>query len=120
MVMITDLEDKKVRDLHLYIRPLEGEIIEVLVLDNELPIYHTTMDDVALKKAQSLKRAKSRNKRSITDIRRATTFFVAEGGGSGRKAESPDRGTLRHDLYQRSWMITGSPVEGLSPGKVDL
>jgi hypothetical protein len=48
---MTDLEHKKVRDLHLYIRPLEGEIMEVLVFDNELPIYHTTVDDVVLRKS---------------------------------------------------------------------
>jgi hypothetical protein len=48
---MTDLEHKKVRDLHLYIRPLEGEIMEVLVFDNELPIYHSTVADVALRKS---------------------------------------------------------------------
>ena len=48
---MTDLEHEKVRDLHLYIRPLEGEIMEVLVFDNELPIYHTTVADVALRKS---------------------------------------------------------------------
>ena len=47
----TDFEHKKVRDLHLYIRPLKGEIMEVAVLDNELPIYHTTVDDVTLRKS---------------------------------------------------------------------
>jgi hypothetical protein len=47
---MTDLEHKKFRDLHLYIRPLEGEIIEVLAFDNELAIYHTTVADVALRK----------------------------------------------------------------------
>ncbi len=48
---MTDLEHKKLRNLQLYMRPLEGEIMEVLVLDNELPIYHTTVDDVALRKS---------------------------------------------------------------------
>jgi hypothetical protein len=48
---MTDFEHKKFRDLHLYIRPLEGEIIEVLVFDNELAIYHTTVADVALRKS---------------------------------------------------------------------
>jgi len=48
---MTNLEHKKFRDLHLYIRPLEGEIMEVLVFDNELPIYHTTVADVALRKS---------------------------------------------------------------------
>lgn len=46
----TDFAYRKVRNLDLYIRPPEGEIMEVLVLDNELPIYHTTLDDVALRK----------------------------------------------------------------------
>ena len=48
---MTDLEHKKFRNLHLYIRPLEDEIMEVLVFDNELAIYHTTVADVALRKS---------------------------------------------------------------------
>ena len=48
---MTDFEPMKVRHLHLYTRPLEGEIMEVLVLDNELPIYHTAVADVALRKS---------------------------------------------------------------------
>ena len=55
LIDMTDLEYKKVRDLHLYLRPLEGEIMEVLVFDNELPIYHTTVDDVALRKSPEWK-----------------------------------------------------------------
>ena len=51
LLAITDFEHKKVRDLHLYVRPLEGEIMEVAVLDNELPIYHTTVADVTLRKS---------------------------------------------------------------------
>jgi hypothetical protein len=48
---MTDLKHEKVSYLHLYIRPLVGEIMEVLVFDNELPIYHTTVADVALRKS---------------------------------------------------------------------
>jgi len=51
LLAMTDFEHKKARGLHLYIRPLEGEIMEVAVLDNELPIYHTTVDDVTLRKS---------------------------------------------------------------------
>ena len=51
VLALTDFKHKKVKDLHLYIRPMEGEIMEVLVLDNELPIYHTTVDDVTLRKS---------------------------------------------------------------------
>ena len=52
---MTDFEQTKARDLHLYVRPIEGEIKEVLVLDNELPIYHTTVDDVAMRKSPGWK-----------------------------------------------------------------
>jgi hypothetical protein len=48
---MTDFEHKKVRDFHLFIRPLKGEIMEVVVFDNELAIYHTTVADVALRKS---------------------------------------------------------------------
>jgi hypothetical protein len=48
---MTDLKHEKVSYLHLYIRPLEGEIMEVLVFDKELPIYHTTVADVTLRKS---------------------------------------------------------------------
>jgi hypothetical protein len=48
---MTDLEHKKISYLHLYVRPLDGDIMEVLVFDNELPIYHTTVADVALRKS---------------------------------------------------------------------
>jgi len=51
LLAMTDFEYKKVRNLDLYIRPLEGEIMEVAVLDNELPIYHTTVDDVTMRKS---------------------------------------------------------------------
>jgi hypothetical protein len=47
----TDFKLEKVRDLELYVRSLEDEIKEVLVLDNELPIYHSTVADVALRKS---------------------------------------------------------------------
>jgi hypothetical protein len=55
LIEMTDLEYRKARDLHLYVGPLEGEIMEVLVLDNELPIYHTTVADVALRKSPEWK-----------------------------------------------------------------
>jgi len=51
LLAMTEFEHKKVRNLDLYMRPLEDEIMEVAVLDNELPIYHTTVDDVTLRKS---------------------------------------------------------------------
>jgi len=51
LLEMTDFKLEKVRDLQLYVRPLEDEIKKVLVLDNELPIYHTRVADVALRKS---------------------------------------------------------------------
>jgi len=47
---------EKSRDLDLYFRELEPGIGEVLVLDNELPLYgNTSLDDVTLRKSPELK-----------------------------------------------------------------
>ena len=47
---------EKRRDLDLYFRELEPGIGEVLVLDNELPLYgNTSLDDVTLRKSPELK-----------------------------------------------------------------
>ncbi|MCF8144666.1 MAG: hypothetical protein K9N21_12185 [Deltaproteobacteria bacterium] len=51
LLHMTDFEHKKFRDLQLYVRPMEGEVMEVLVFDNELAIYHTTVADVGLRKS---------------------------------------------------------------------
>ena len=45
----------KKRDLDLYIKDDPEEKGEILVLDNELAIYHTTADDVALRKSPTIK-----------------------------------------------------------------
>jgi hypothetical protein len=39
------------RDLDLYIQKLNGELNRILVLDNELPIYETTVEDVLIRKS---------------------------------------------------------------------
>ena len=51
LLAMTDYAPEKFRDLHLYVRPLDGDIKEVLVFDNELALYHTTVADVALRKS---------------------------------------------------------------------
>jgi hypothetical protein len=42
---------QKERDLDLYVEKLDGEQSKILVLDNELPIYRTTVGDVAIRKS---------------------------------------------------------------------
>ena len=47
---------EKRRDLDLYFRELEPNMGEVLVLDNELPLYqNTSLDDVTLRRSPELK-----------------------------------------------------------------
>jgi len=42
---------QKERDLDLFIEKRDGEPSNILVLDNELPIYRTTVEDVAIRKS---------------------------------------------------------------------
>jgi hypothetical protein len=63
---MTDFKHEKTSYLHLYVRPLEGEIKEVLVFDNELAVYHTTVADAAMRKSPHWKQMFSiRNIRKI-------------------------------------------------------
>jgi hypothetical protein len=55
LLSMSEFVKTKKRDLELYMRPLEGETMEILVLDNELPIYHTSVEDVALRKSPEWK-----------------------------------------------------------------
>ena len=46
---------RRERDLDLYVKPGVSETAKILVLDNELAIYHTTVEDVALRKSPTIK-----------------------------------------------------------------
>ena len=46
---------QKRRDLDLYVTPGEGDKQKILVLDNELPIYMTTVEDVVIRKSPYVK-----------------------------------------------------------------
>jgi hypothetical protein len=48
-------EHRKERDMDLYLASDDPEKKTILVLDNELPFYHTTIDDVALRKSPTVK-----------------------------------------------------------------
>ena len=51
LLEMTGYHYQKERDLDLYIQKHDGEPSQILVLDNELPIYRTTVEDVALRKS---------------------------------------------------------------------
>ena len=44
-------QHQKERDLDLYIQKGAGELSRILVLDNELPVYETTVEDVLIRKS---------------------------------------------------------------------
>lgn len=46
---------QKVRDLDLYVEDIDPQQKKIFVLDNELPIYRTTIDDVAMRKSPLIK-----------------------------------------------------------------
>jgi hypothetical protein len=46
---------QRVRDLDLYVQGIDQEQKKILVLDNELPIYRTTIDDVSMRKSPLIK-----------------------------------------------------------------
>ena len=46
---------QKERDLDLYVEPISEEQKKILVLDSELPIYRTTIEDVTIRKSPLIK-----------------------------------------------------------------
>ena len=46
---------QKARDLDLYVEGIDQDQKKIFVLDNELPIYRTTIDDVAMRKSPLIK-----------------------------------------------------------------
>jgi hypothetical protein len=48
-------QHQKARDLDLYVENIDQEQKKILVLDNELPIYNTTIDDAVMRKSPLIK-----------------------------------------------------------------
>ena len=55
LLEISPYKFKKVRDLDLYIQEVDTGSNKILVLDNDLAIYNTTTEDVALRKSPTVK-----------------------------------------------------------------
>ena len=55
LLEMSPYEYQKQRDLDLYIEKIDGEQSKILVLDNELPIYKTTIEDVVVRKSPYIK-----------------------------------------------------------------
>jgi hypothetical protein len=55
LLEMSPYQHQKVRDLDLYVEGLDQARKKILVLDNELPIYQTTIEDVAMRKSPLIK-----------------------------------------------------------------
>ena len=55
LLEMTDYSYKRKRDLDLYIEDMDAEKTRILVLDNDLAIYHTSVYDVAMRKSPTEK-----------------------------------------------------------------
>ena len=51
LLEMSSYQYRKERDLDLYVKEPDSELSQILVLDNELPIYRTTVADVAIRKS---------------------------------------------------------------------
>jgi len=71
---------RKERDLDLYVPEVEDSVKKILVLDNELPIYRTTVEDVVLRKSPTIK--------EMLSIRNAIKILNDTGVVVTKKAES--------------------------------
>jgi len=72
ILAMSTYHSRRERDLELFTQHAESNLQKILVLDNELPLYNTTVEDVVLRKSPTLKEMLSiRNARKIlndTDV----------------------------------------------------
>ena len=73
-------EPRKERDIELYVQKTGSDEKIIIVLDNELPIYRTTIEDVALRKSPTLK--------EMVNIRNAIKILNDKDVKLSRKEES--------------------------------
>lgn len=103
LLQMTDYEYSKVRGLHLYVAPVKGGELEVVVLDNELPIYHSTVEDVTMRRAPRWKEMVSI--RNIKKVLNDEDILVSRGKASierirTRAAAQLDLSYTRNDMEE--------------------
>lgn len=80
---MTDFVHRRIGSLNLYMRPLKNELMEILVFDNELPVYHTVLADVLLRKSPHWKQMFSI--RNIKKIMNDHDVIISRGKESLRR-----------------------------------
>jgi hypothetical protein len=77
LLELSPYQYQRQRDLDLYVKPVEGELKMILVLDNELPIFRSTVKDVVTRRSpRTLEMWNFRTVRNIlvdSDIKMSTT-----------------------------------------------
>ncbi len=96
---------RRERDLDLYLETDGPEKTHILVLDNDLPIYHTTVDDVVLRKSPTVKEMISF--RNAVKILSDKDVVVSKQEASLKTIEATSIGVL--DLN-----FTAADIEGLA------
>ena len=54
LLELSPYQYQRARDLDIYVKPVDGELKMILVLDNELPIFRSTIKDVVTRKVRGL------------------------------------------------------------------
>jgi len=80
----------KERDMDLYLRPLDNKIYQILVLDNELPLFESDLSDVLLRRNPTLK--------EMISVRNAIKILNDKDVVKFRRSDS--LGFLQRDLLQ--------------------
>lgn len=108
----------KDRDMDLYTRPLDDKIFQILVLDNELPLFETSFEDVLLRRNPTVK--------EMINIRNAIKILNDKDVVKFRRKESLDfiHKDLLKDLdlnfsHQDIESIFKEAVQALSNGETD-
>jgi hypothetical protein len=110
LLSLSPFISEKRRDLDLYFRELDEGTGEVLVLDNELPLYgNTTLDDVTLRKSPELKEMISI--RNIIKILSDSDILMCKGREALRHVQ--DRALELLDLRYKQRDIEEMADEGL-------
>lgn len=96
---------KKERDLDLYLKSEADSATDILVLDNELGLYHTTVADVVLRKSPTVK--------EMVSIRNAIKILNDKNVVVSRKAETVER--VRRELIGAlDLSFTAADIESLA------
>jgi hypothetical protein len=105
LLELSPYQYQRERDLDLYVKPVEGELKMILVLDNELPIFRSTVKDVVTRRSpRTLEMWSFRTIRNIlvnSDIKISTT---------GKSVET----VLRDAVAQLDLTYTDTDIENLA------